>query len=246
MPYYKVMKPKAKGKGKGTKRKAATTRSFVPRPVKSYTNQLADVGGPGNGASPFPPSVRRKMTYSGFVVYSTSGGGHQFRLNSCYDPDYSGAGHQPLGFDELSTMYQRYCVHGCEWTATFLTKADSVIDVLMTAPMGTVPGDILATNPTGNQTAIERGSPWAVQMAKALTGMKLAGKVDVAKFFAIRDDQLMVDDTYSALIGTNPSKVIYLSINIVPMDNATTVNGNLFIKLIMDVTMFSPLSIGQS
>lgn len=34
-----------------------------------------------------------------------------FRANSMYDPDYSGAGVQPTGFDQYMTFYQRWRVH---------------------------------------------------------------------------------------------------------------------------------------
>jgi len=33
-----------------------------------------------------------------------------FRLNSLFDPDLSGTGHQPLYYDQLTTVYGQYCV----------------------------------------------------------------------------------------------------------------------------------------
>lgn len=35
-------------------------------------------------------------------------GYYAFRANSCFDPNYSGVGHQPRGFDELMKLYE-YC-----------------------------------------------------------------------------------------------------------------------------------------
>lgn len=35
-----------------------------------------------------------------------------YRLNSLFDPNYSGAGHQPIGFDQIMPMYDHYTVIG--------------------------------------------------------------------------------------------------------------------------------------
>lgn len=39
-----------------------------------------------------------------------SAGGQVFRLNSVYDPDFTGAGHQPLYYDQLTAIYNKYVV----------------------------------------------------------------------------------------------------------------------------------------
>lgn len=37
-----------------------------------------------------------------------------FCLNGCFDPDTTGIGHQPLGFDEMMAKYNKYCVLGAK------------------------------------------------------------------------------------------------------------------------------------
>jgi len=44
-------------------------------------------------------------------------------MNSLYDPDLSGTGHQPYQFDQIKTMYGTYLVHKCDWTITFFGAA---------------------------------------------------------------------------------------------------------------------------
>lgn len=39
-----------------------------------------------------------------------SQGNQQFRLNSLFDPDYTGTGHQPMGYDQITPLYHQYCV----------------------------------------------------------------------------------------------------------------------------------------
>lgn len=82
----------------------------------------------------------------------TSAGGYQklqvFRANSCYDPDYTGAGVQPYGWDNWTAFFNRYQVLA------------SSITVYMTANMTT------ATNPSARvfiipseNTALANSSP---------------------------------------------------------------------------------------
>jgi hypothetical protein len=35
---------------------------------------------------------------------------HHFRTTAVYDPDYTGTGHQPYGFDQHSRLYNHYIV----------------------------------------------------------------------------------------------------------------------------------------
>ena len=58
-------------------------------------------------------SITLNTDISGLAV------GHVYSANGLFDPDISGAGHQPRGFDQLMTLYQFYTVVGAKCTATF-------------------------------------------------------------------------------------------------------------------------------
>jgi len=48
-----------------------------------------------------------------------------FRLNSCFDPNYSDTGHQPLYYDQLQAIYGRYQVLGAKMTVQFTALTDA-------------------------------------------------------------------------------------------------------------------------
>ena len=56
--------------------------------------------------------VTTKLVYTDTILLSSTGSvafnTHTFRANSVFDPDWTGAGHQPTRFDQLAALYQRY------------------------------------------------------------------------------------------------------------------------------------------
>jgi hypothetical protein len=62
----------------------------------------------------FPASIVRRLRYSTTVSMATTSGAitftQVFRANDLFDPDFTGTGHQPMGFDQLMTWYNHFCV----------------------------------------------------------------------------------------------------------------------------------------
>lgn len=66
-------------------------------------------------ASPVPTKMHVKLLYHDQVAITPStgqAGSHVFRANDLYDPDATGVGHQPRGFDQLMALYDHFVVVG--------------------------------------------------------------------------------------------------------------------------------------
>lgn len=103
------------------KKKATTKRTYKKRTYKkrTYDRPLNSV----NVGLGFPKQMVVKQKYfDTFTISSSSGaiGTHQFILNGLYDPDFSGAGHQPMYFDQYMSIYNHYTVIGAIVRATFV------------------------------------------------------------------------------------------------------------------------------
>lgn len=92
-------------------------------------------------AAPFMrQTVFRRLKYAQSFQRTTGTAGvfgteNVFNLNSCYDPDQTGAGHQPYGFDLLATQYNRYMVYGCMIDIRWHNpSADSVVTGCVIVP----------------------------------------------------------------------------------------------------------------
>lgn len=62
--------------------------------------------------SPTPTTMTTKMRYSTRIQLSPTvlAAVHVFRANDLYDPDFTGVGHQPRGFDQLMQLYDHFRV----------------------------------------------------------------------------------------------------------------------------------------
>lgn len=121
--FYKAPRP-----SKTTKPTPVTiVKTRKPR-KKAYKQQI--VRCPGIG---LPERIQTKLQYT--VVKSltaasaTSASIQSYRLNSPYDPDYTGVGSQPVWFDYLSDVYDAYLVRGAYIEAECLNSTAQFAEI---------------------------------------------------------------------------------------------------------------------
>lgn len=145
-----------------------------------------------------------KMKY-GTTVATSSSGSYIFNLNSLFDPDRTGFGHQPYGFDNLATLYNRYRVIACGWrvqepagsTGLPLTTSAIASNDLSISWSNT---GIMLENPRAKYITQNPGAP----------AMTLRGKQYIPALVGRTKAQYMADDSYQATVLTSPSEVAVL------------------------------------
>lgn len=117
------------------------TGSVSKRPLKKRAkrNNFSVVKGPSwavnNGAlvpsaKGFPSQIKTVMCYREQYVSINPGAGglaasHVFAANGLYDPNITGGGHQPVGFDQMMDMYDHYVVTRAKIVVTFTNQDTS-------------------------------------------------------------------------------------------------------------------------
>lgn len=123
-----------------------------------------------------------------------------YRGASVYDPDFAGIGHQPLGFDQWASIYQRYRVISCKCIATYhpLADGDTVIPFINATETSSVHG-----NP---DTYIESPfSVWGAPInANGTSNKTLIMNIKTAQFEG--DSGALYDKDYTADVGGNPTR----------------------------------------
>lgn len=61
-----------------------------------------------------------------FQIVPTIRGMYAFSVNSLYDPNVTGTGHQPKGFDQIMLLYDHYLTMKCNYKITFINESSTV------------------------------------------------------------------------------------------------------------------------
>lgn len=130
------------GRTLGTKRK----REYTDRPGRSKRFKAPLVRVASIAAAPavsgisgmlFGPKTKTVKMLFGDTNYLLTGNGlapvhRDFSANGLYDPDITGVGHQPRGFDQMMAIYEKYIVTGVKVEVWFASPepGQSVISPL--------------------------------------------------------------------------------------------------------------------
>jgi len=178
-----------------------------------------------------------KITFSGLPSFD-----YQFRLNSLFDPNLTGTGHQPKGFDQLAAFYNRYRVYDCDYEITFVQTSNVIPLYCGAAPTNTLTG---FTDITDHAETPYCQYLFAVNSNPLQTG-KFRGHVDLAKLNGKTRVAYAADDTTQALTTANPAEQLNLHVMLQSSDNSTNVSAFAFVQLKYHVEFSDPAQLGQS
>lgn len=204
----KVKKPKKQNKQKITVRVRQTPASFAPTRVLR---------------SALPDKFVSTLNYMDTLTLDPGVGGtiavDRFIGNGMYDPYYLAGGHQPRGFDQLMTMYKKYCVTSCRLTVNF-------VGAPMTAYEGLVYGislrEFSATTENDYLDYIEPGN--TVYQTCTMGGgdfPRLTYKYNVKKFHSL--DKILDNGAYGGDATANPDKGANFHVWVGPVDKSTNI-----------------------
>lgn len=159
---------------------------------------------------PYPNKMRFNTRYVESSVVLNPGAGvadtHIFQLNGLYDPDISGVGHQPIGFDQVMTMYDHYTVIGAR-AKVFIQNGENSIEQLVCcriADSSVVSGDIQNAIENGNCRWTNLGIKGSSRDCASLT-IGFSAK----KFFSRSP---LTSSNLQGNVSSNPSEGAYLHI----------------------------------
>lgn len=194
MPRFVRKQPKYRKKGLRT-----VKGGRKPRPYATNSNLRS--------LNPIAQRYICKMKYAEVVTSALGLGTYglaRFNLNSIFDPNQSGGGHQPYGHDTFSTMYNRYRVISCSYRISAQASDGSNIQLA-----------VIPTNETISPASISevRENPrckYTLQGGNAPLRF-VSGKVYIPSLMGRLKAQYMADDRFQAAFGSNPAELALLS-----------------------------------
>lgn len=194
--------------------------------------------------APFAQRYISKHKYAEVrVVTGPAGGGlvqYNFNLNSLYDPNLTGTGHQPYGYDQMVDIYNRYRVFRVDY-AISAYNTDSTTGVSV---VGALPSNEPITVSGGVSELMENPRAKYITQANGATLKVLKGSISLPSLVGRSKSQYMADDRYQALSTSSPSELAILNIMAGTMTGTSGAGGsgtnvmNLSVSLVYHVEWF--------
>lgn len=216
-----------------------TTKRVKRKPKRRYRLSY------NNGIPAGMPHQRvAKLRYVEEISATSTAGGLQtwvWSANSAYDPYYSGVGHQPMGFDTWTSLYNHYVVLGSKCTVQYTPSTNP--------SNATYVGCYLTdsfTPPYSTYTSFmesQKGSTKIVPR-NSTDNTVVQQKFSAKNFFNVTD----VKDNIARLgaaVNTNPTEGAYYMCWVQTVDGDTQVM-NLVVMIDYIVSFSEPKDLAQS
>lgn len=194
-----------------------------------------------NGAAPLARKHIVRLKYTEVIDWSPTTLqtlSQQYRLNSVYDPNVTGVGHQPYGFDQLAALFNHYRVFKCSWHVAFAPSNDR-----LHIAVGPVNG-----SSTFSSVESLGEFPSAVSRVLGYSGgipCVFKGSCYLPRLTGATSVQYRTDDRYSSIVSDNPAEAMNLNIAVYN-PSGSTVATSMTITLVYHTEFYDPLVLGPS
>lgn len=159
-----------------------------------------------------PLSMFGKLPYCETINYVTAGAvgaasAYVFSANGLYDPNITGTGHQPMGFDQLMLFYEHYTVTKVKATVNFQNTDvdDNVFVGLLLAPDATI--ETNASKLVENGLLVQKH---LLPYSNYGSACSLSISADISKINGKKD--VKTEDDFRGDVSANPVEQTYLHV----------------------------------
>lgn len=236
-----------KKSGKGKKNKGYPTLNWGPTAINELIRRIPVFN---------KPSMRVRLPYYDYQLFRTTTAGaigtYFFVANGVFDPDFTGTGHQPMGFDTLMLYYEQYTVVRSKISVTAINNgANAIRFAVSLTPDTTAPvignlvenGEIKMTvldAPAYNTGAGNGGGKYGRTDTINLS-------CDCAKYFGRlgNDRQILNDPTCAGTAAANPTEGVYFAISVWGGFFTDNIAMNFDVVIEYDVVFWEPRKLAQ-
>lgn len=172
-----------------------------------------------------------------FTINLTGGtpADYQFRLNSLFDPNLTGTGHQPYGFDQLTVLYNRYRVFKTKYVIKMISGTTGNFET-------TIVCNNSATSITTPDLAPESNNSKYKQW-NYYNPITISGVINLPRLNGETSAQYKANENTQSQIGANPGEVLNMHI-VNTADTGSSVIAD--VMLCFYAEFFDPIQLPQS
>lgn len=188
--------------------------------------------------TPVPQRFITKHKYSTTFTLGAAQPIYRFNMNSLYDPDLTGTGHQPYGFDQMAALFNRYRVYGCSYIVNGYQFNNPIRFGVVSSNDSAAPSNLatLIEYPRSKTTIQVPGG------AKA----QLKGYVNLPSLTGRTKSQYMADDRYQAQNNTSPQEALILNVMAQSLSDTTLESCTMMVTLVFHCEWFDPIVFATS
>lgn len=208
-------RPRSKSTKKLTKK--VTKKATYNNPVMSGFKKLAPRPGPGGNEILCTLLYTERGSLTGAAVGAAST--YQYAVNSLFDPNLTGTGSQPIPYDQLAVIYERYIVYEVEYRVVMANQSSGTDGVV-----GISFGDQTTTT-TDHDRYIQNGqSEWNVltRQGGSHDHLSFSGKIDLAAANGVTKQVYFSDDIYQSIVTGSPAEAYIMNIFSAALDPTAT------------------------
>jgi len=219
-------------RGRGKRRNQA---NYEPKPQRVQQVKTKGLG--------FSDSVRTNLQYTDTI--SVTSASYQtvyvYRGNSCYDPDQTSTGHQPLYFDTYSQVYTKYKVYGASITLHVGN------DQSRTVGLAIVPTtNPLSVGASAYEILDQPRAQWKLIPAVNINSKSMRARYSTTEILGLNPKQIE-DEDYSAAVTTSPGSLWYINLFAFNVDAAQLdIALNVVVKIDYDVRFYDRVNTSAS
>lgn len=229
-------------------RKKATSRRSYATKRKSYSRysrkrmsrpSVVRVKGPAGTV--FADRYFTKLRYMSVGSFDAGISDYfQFTQNGMFDPEYATGGGQPMGFDQLSSLYLKNRVHASKITIS-CTNLSAVPAICVVYPLTTasVPNSIEADS---EQRYSRRATIASVNGGKA--NIVLKNSIMTKKLWGMQS--ITQDDLFTSSNASNPTNLGIWNVSAYSLDGLTSLNCAYQIMIEYACEFYDPVRLARS
>lgn len=194
------------------------------------------------------PHLRISMPYaqSGALAEGAAnlGAYQSFALNSAFDPDFSGGGLQPLGYDQYAQFYGRYRVIGVRVEVS-VSNGSATVPILAgiyCSPQSTLPAVATAWRVQPTPTTL---SKFLSPSAGGTSVGVFRAKVPLAMVLGVTSKEFTDDQDFTANFSSSPARLAYMHVWIQGVSGSVA-SAYWTIRMWQDIELSQPVALSLS
>jgi len=192
--------------------------------------------------TPFNDQLKCHMTYHEINFINapslTTAGAYVYSANGLFDPNVTGTGHQPMGFDQLMPMYDHYTVMGAKITVNWDNA--SGVGIFGAIQISDSPTPLTAPGQIVENGVITYGTITSSVQNKC----QMVATVGIEKFMG--RPGILTEDDFRGSVAANPVEQVYFIIYAWQVAGLSSVPVNFDVLIEYAVTLTEPKRLTQS